>query len=220
MKIGQKIREIRLAKKLTLADVEYTSGLASGNLSRVERGAQWLSEENLFAIAKALNVPAAAFFTDTLNMDHYSVGVAGESTQETGQIEYWNARGSCGGGFMNDEQLPKGFLVKEISFFTKYETKPSNLFAVYADGDSMSDYIVDGDMVIFDKTRTTPVGGKIFLVDHPEGLRIKRLRREIDSAWLLESLNPDKRRFPDERIPPDHLDLLKICGQFVYRQGG
>jgi len=46
------------------------------------------------------------------------------------------------------------------------------------------------------------------------------MRRDIDGAWVLESMNPDKRRYPDEKVSPDQADLLRIRGQFVYRQGG
>ncbi|MFZ6780763.1 S24 family peptidase [Undibacterium sp. Ji83W] len=53
-----------------------------------------------------------------------------------------------------------------------------------------------------------------------DGLRIKQLRREIDGTWVLESRNPDKRTYPDERITPENVGLLKIIGRFVYRQGG
>ena len=84
----------------------------------------------------------------------------------------------------------------------------------------MADFIVDGDIVIFDRSKIEPKSGKIFLIDHPDGLRIKQLRRQIDGSWLLESRNPDKRQFPDEVIQPSHADLLKIAGEFVYRQGG
>jgi phage repressor protein C with HTH and peptisase S24 domain len=121
---------------------------------------------------------------------------------------------------LNHDQLPAGHLVKEITFFTKYGVKPQNVFAIYADGDSMADFIVDGDIVIFDKTKTEPRNGKIFVIEHPEGLRIKQLRRDIDGSWILESKNIDKRSFPDERINPDQMELLKLRGQFVYRQGG
>jgi phage repressor protein C with HTH and peptisase S24 domain len=110
--------------------------------------------------------------------------------------------------------------VKEATFFKRYDVRPENAIAVYADGDSMSNFIVDGDIVIFDTSKTEPRTGKIFLIEHPDGLRIKQLRRDIDGSWVLASLNPDKQRFPDERIAPDHGARLKIHGQFVYRQGG
>lgn len=139
---------------------------------------------------------------------------------EVGYVEYWDIRGSCGGGVMTFDQIPKGRLIKEGTFFRKYDLKPENAFAIYADGDSMAEFIIDGDMCIFDRSRTEPISGKIFAIQHPDGLRIKVLRRSIDGTWTLESKNQDKRRYPDEVIPPSHADLLKIVGQFVYRQGG
>ncbi|SOE49097.1 hypothetical protein ODI_R1841 [Orrella dioscoreae] len=74
--------------------------------------------------------------------------------------------------------------------------------------------------MIFDTSKTEPRSGKIFLIDHPDGLRIKELRREIDGSWVLGSRNADKRRYPDERVDPEHASRLKIHGEFVYRQGG
>ncbi len=150
----------------------------------------------------------------------FDLALAGETDVAVGEIEYWEARGSCGGGFLNHEELPKGHLIKEKTFFNKYGLVPENAFALYADGDSMADFIVDGDIVIFDKSKTHPRSGKIFAIEHPDGLRIKCLRRSIDGSWILESRNSDKRMYPDEVIPPDQVDLLKILGEFVYRQGG
>lgn len=146
--------------------------------------------------------------------------VADEGTGSMAAINYYAAKGSCGGGAHNEEAEPKGQLIKESGFFKKYGVKPENLAAIYADGSSMADFIVDGDMVIIDKTKTEPQSGKIFAIQHPDGLRIKQLRREIDGTWVLESRNPDKRAYPDERITPENVGLLKIIGRFVYRQGG
>jgi len=140
--------------------------------------------------------------------------------EEMGKIEYWDVRGSCGDGIQAYEPLPKGHLIKEATFFRKYDVKPENAFAIYAEGNSMADFIVDGDIVIFDKSKTAPVSGAIFAIEHPDGLRIKALRRTIDGTWVLESRNPDKRRYPDETIQPEQAGMLKIYGRFIYRQGG
>lgn len=139
---------------------------------------------------------------------------------ETLFIDYWDAQGSCGGGSNNTETKLKGRLTKESSWFQRYKIKPSDALAIRANGDSMSDFIVDGDIVIFDTTKTTPRSGTIFLIEHPDGLKIKQLRRDIDGAWILESRNLNKGRFPDERIPPESTDMLVIKGEFIYRQGG
>lgn len=64
MTAGDKIRQIRTAKQMTLAEVEGRAGITDGNLSRIERGKQWVSEEVLRSIAQALNVRVADFFSD------------------------------------------------------------------------------------------------------------------------------------------------------------
>lgn len=145
---------------------------------------------------------------------------ADDTDEPTGEIPYWDAKGSCGGGTVNWDETPTGALIKEAGFFKKFKLKPQNGIAIYADGDSMAEFIVDGDIVIFDRAKTEPRSGQIFLIRHPDGLRIKVLRRQIDGSWVLESKNPDKRRFPDEVIHRDQAELLQIVGEFVYRQGG
>lgn len=62
MTVGEKIRAIRVAKEMTLAEVEGRAGLTDGNLSRVERGKQWASEAVLRSLAEALEVKVADFF--------------------------------------------------------------------------------------------------------------------------------------------------------------
>lgn len=157
---------------------------------------------------------------DTSSREKKSGDTKRETDGKIGRIKYLESKGSCGGSNSTRAQIPTGHLLIESSFFSKYGVTPANTFAIYADGNSMTDFIVDGDIVIFDKTRTEPRSGKIFLIEHPEGLRIKQLRRTVDGAWVLENRNADKRTFPDERIGPGELGLLKIRGQFVFRQGG
>lgn len=145
---------------------------------------------------------------------------AGVAYASASEIELLDARGSCGGGSIAWEMESREPLVREEGWFRRYGVRPEDVFAVFADGDSMAEFIVDGDIVIFNRKRTTPRSGAIFLIEHPDGLKIKRLRREIDGGWVLESTNPDKSRFPDERITAEQADLLRIRGEFVYRQGG
>ncbi|WFC43235.1 LexA family transcriptional regulator [Pseudoxanthomonas sp. SE1] len=137
-----------------------------------------------------------------------------------GPIHMIDAYGSCGGGAVAWELEPRAPLIKEAAWFKRYGVQSDDVIGVFADGDSMADFIVDGDIVLFNSRKTTPKSGAIFLIDHPDGMKIKRLRRDIDGSWILESNNPDKRRFPDERISPEHADLLRIRGEFIYRQGG
>ena len=62
MDIGSVIREIRLAKRLTLEDVAYDAGTDGGNLSRIERGLQRCIPELLERIASTLDVPVSELY--------------------------------------------------------------------------------------------------------------------------------------------------------------
>lgn len=216
-------RKDELGKFLGYKDGAFVRQMLSGSRPISEKTVDKINSikkfQNWFASDNIIDGTTIANNQQELNVD-YTLVSAERTDLPTGAIEYWNVKGSCGGGFLNYEQMPKGHLIKEASFFNKYGLKPENAFAIYADGDSMAEFIVDGDIVIFDKSKTTPISGQIFAIEHPDGLRIKVLRRSIDGSWILESKNPDKRGFPDEVIPASQADLLKIHGQFVYRQGG
>jgi transcriptional regulator with XRE-family HTH domain len=62
MNIGLIIREIRLAKGLTLEEVAYGAGTDGGNLSRIERGLQRSIPELLERIAATLGVTVSELY--------------------------------------------------------------------------------------------------------------------------------------------------------------
>lgn len=62
MNIGFVIREIRLAKGLTLEEVAYGAGTDGGNLSRIERGLQRCIPELLERISATLDVPVSELY--------------------------------------------------------------------------------------------------------------------------------------------------------------
>lgn len=62
MNIGLVIREIRLAKGLTLEEVAFAAGTDGGNLSRIERGLQRCIPELLERISATLDVPVSELY--------------------------------------------------------------------------------------------------------------------------------------------------------------
>ena len=187
-----------------------THTLAGPNLLKASRflgvSPDWLSE------GKGLMRPPDA------KTARYRIA-EGDATTEAVAIDLSNERGSCGGGSIDWSEDKREPLYKEAGWFRHYKVKPKDVLAVWADGDSMAPYITDGDLVFFDTSKTIPRTGSIFLVKHPDGQRIKRLRRKIDGAWVLESLSDNKNSFPDEEITTDHAELLVVRGQFLCRQG-
>ncbi len=64
--IGQRIREFRLQKNLTIEDVAERSGCTPGFLSQIERNKAVPSISLLYAIANALETKVTDFFPETI----------------------------------------------------------------------------------------------------------------------------------------------------------
>jgi transcriptional regulator with XRE-family HTH domain len=62
--LGARIRDARLAQKITLNALSEPTGLSAGFLSRLERGETNASISNLIAISTALRIPLRDFFED------------------------------------------------------------------------------------------------------------------------------------------------------------
>lgn len=153
----------------------------------------------------------------------YALIGSGETPDDSEFVEIervFQVRGSCGGGVMNLEERINEPVAFQRSWLQKRGLRAEDLIAIYADGSSMADFIVDGDMVIFDISKRDVVSGKIYAIQHPEGVRIKVIRRNLDGSFVLSSMNQDKSRYPDEHIAPTNASLLSVIGEFVHRAGG
>lgn len=61
--VGAQVRALRQALGMTISDLASASGLSPGMLSKVENGQTSPSLATLQALASALNIPLASFFT-------------------------------------------------------------------------------------------------------------------------------------------------------------
>ena len=196
--ISQIINKSRVCGEKKARDIEEKSDIPSG----------WLDGK------------ASAQFEGNATLTQYAIGIADDSNRDAWfEIPYYYAKGACGNGSENGSDEIKGHLRKETTWLKKYNVKQENLFVVYADGDSNADFIMDGDMVIFDKSKTEPEDGEIFFIKHPAGDRIKTLKRKANGNWIISSRNHDKLRYPDEEITEEEAEHIQILGRYVYRQG-
>lgn len=215
-RIKQRIAELKLSQA-ELANAVGVSQVAIHNLA----SGKTTKTSHLLQLAKALQCSPEWLENGGNDADDRTIFDVQQFEANAGQeIPYLHIEGSCGDGatvYNEAESVVKGVIKKEASWFKRFNVRPKDVFCVYAKGNSMEMFLVDGDMVIFDKTKTLPVSGKIFLIRHPEGLKIKLLRQELSGAWSFESYNTN---FAPEKITEDMLDRVTILGQFVYRQGG
>lgn len=61
-KFGERLKEVRLSKKISQESLSYEAGIEFSQLSRIERGIINTSISHAYVIAKALKVPVSELF--------------------------------------------------------------------------------------------------------------------------------------------------------------
>jgi hypothetical protein len=237
----------RLQALLTFIRDRFCGGKAAALARKIDRsdsyvnrlfypqgknGAKGIGSEIMEACTEAFSLPrgfwemtpeeAVIEMSGGVDQSTGPVAAAAPGTPNTGTLDVYYARGSCGGGVLITEygDEVREQLVKEASWFKKYSIRPHEALTIYADGNSMAEFIVDGDIVIFRKGVTELVNNVIYAIETPDGLRIKRVLKRTDGAIILASDNENKRKYPDELYTPEQAAALHFKGSFVYRQGG
>ncbi|MBD1555194.1 XRE family transcriptional regulator [Pseudomonas typographi] len=143
------------------------------------------------------------------------------SEKDYALIPQYTAKNSTGSGYLNDHVELKEGLVFKRDWLKKMSLRESNLFVIYAEGQSMEPTITDGEVILIDHGDRNPKNGKVYVLRRPEGdLSIKRLVQEFSGDWVIRSDNQDKIKYPDEQISPDAILQIEIVGRVVWRGGG
>ena len=76
-------------------------------------------------------------------------------------------------------------------------------------GESMEPTLVDGASILVNMGQQEPRDGRVFVIRIEDEIVVKRLLRDPDAGWLLESDNRNKRAWPTRPWP----DEAKIVGE-------
>ena len=87
---------------------------------------------------------------------------------------------------------------------------------IKAKGDSMTDYIKDGDLVGIDISQTEVIDGEIYAVYFAGEGMIKQIFKEADGSLILHSLN---EKFRDRRVTEENGKNFKVMGRQFWRAG-
>ncbi len=88
MKIGERIRNLRLASNLTQEELAERADLAKSFISQLERDQMSISVENLLELLKVLNVSPADFFRETVEEKVVYASSERTGLEETGAAKF------------------------------------------------------------------------------------------------------------------------------------
>lgn len=226
--LGIRVKTQRNKKGWSQAELAKRADVSQGTISQLENGTS-TNTKHLSDIAKALGVSTehltdgiaiAETTRDTLD-DYLVIGgdsSAAPNTDDYVVIDQYDVAGSCGNGSLIGDVTIKGGLVFKRDWIKTIGANASDLATIYAQGDSMSPTIEDGQVLLVDKSAVRPQSTKIYIICIDGQLYIKRLINLYDK-WVMRSDNTDKSSYPDIEISSEKMLNVDIQGRIVWQAG-
>jgi phage repressor protein C with HTH and peptisase S24 domain len=224
--VGDRIKARRTAIGISQRELAIRAGLAQPTISSLEQNIA-SNSRSLALIAQALGVSALWLQTGEGEPTEAMTGTREAATLERSlyaienlpmpfEVEILDSRGSCGGGSTDQRDVDeiaatKRAFVLSSDLQEKGVTDHTAIKAAIADGNGMANFLVHGDLVLFDTSNTRLLTNNIYAFETPTGLLIKRVLLRSNGRIVLTSDNPDKQRYPDEDLAPED---VKVIGRF------
>ncbi|MEN4584655.1 XRE family transcriptional regulator [Pantoea agglomerans] len=221
MKIGDKIRHIRKANKMTLTELALRVDSDVGNLSRLERGMQGYSDSLIHKIAEALSVPVSELFSSNEandTVDSYSIGsIIKKGRKDVYRIDVLDVSASAGDGSPSKDVVE---VIRSIEYVPDqarviFGNRPeSSVKLINVRGDSMEGTIEPGDLIFVDVAVSSFDGDGIYVFDYNGDMFVKRLQK-VKSELIVISDNP---RYREWTISEEEMDMLHVAGRVMLSQ--
>ncbi|CAM8315205.1 MULTISPECIES: XRE family transcriptional regulator [Citrobacter] len=202
MNIGNRIRELRTAKGLKIADLAEAVGVDGANISRLETGKQKsFTEQSLSKYAEALGVSVAELFTPSGNATAVyknSVTAPHIGDDSVFRVEILDVSASAGGGFIQGSDVID--VIRSIEYNNERALSmfggraAEQVKVINVRGDSMAETIEPGDLIFVDISIHEFDGDGIYVFGFDDKIYVKRLQM-IPDQLLVISDNPKYREW-------------------------
>ncbi|HAJ7390834.1 TPA: helix-turn-helix transcriptional regulator [Escherichia coli] len=223
MNIGSRIRQLRLAKNLKIAELAEAVGVDAANISRLETGKQkQFSEQTLNRLAHALSVSVPDLFTSAENDTTVYINSGSDTpvskTADVYRVEVLDVSASAGAGHI------QGSDVIDVIHAIEYSNDQalamfggrtsSGVKVINVRGDSMASTIEPGDLIFVDVNINEFDGDGIYVFGFDGKVYVKRLQM-IPDQLLVISDNPMYREW---NITKDNEHRFYIYGKVLISQ--
>lgn len=227
--LAQRLAHARAERKMTQAELARKSGIAQATIAHIESGRN-KGTKHLIELARALGVSANWLNSGKGSMTEVSMRPIAvyeneEDLQQQGEYIFLpelNVRASAGPGTLVWHVDEKG---QRQAFTAKWAQRmkidPACAATMVVEGDSMEPRLLSGDSIVVDYCQNeTIIDGRVYVLIAHDEVKVKRLFKVIGGGLRISSDNPDKTKHPDELVPPEHTQHLKIIGRVVAVCGG
>ncbi|KAB0650124.1 LexA family transcriptional regulator [Acinetobacter bohemicus] len=223
MSLRERLKESRRKAKKTQAEIAEAVGITQPAYQALESGKNQKSAF-LPLIAQVLGVDpywlTTGKISDSFNQEDIldPVIVREEDESQFVWIEVVEANFSCGEGESIEFHFDaiNGKIPFPPSFLKDKNVTKNNMKIIKAKGDSMADFIKDGDLVGINLSQIEIIDGEIYAVYLAGEGMIKQIFKEADGSLILHSLN-DKYR--DKVVTEENGKNFKVMGRQIWRAG-
>ncbi|NJN46827.1 MAG: helix-turn-helix transcriptional regulator [Candidatus Competibacteraceae bacterium] len=215
--LGERIRLVR--NGLSRDDFSAAIGVARNTLMRYERGERCPDAEFLYRICQryAVNPEWLLLGTEPVGNSSLLTPESGNKLhEEFALVPLYSVEVSAGYGAAIEQEQPQTRLAFRQDWLKEMGLQIEKVVAVMAGGDSMSDTLHDGDVLLVDTQQRQVISDAIYILRQSELLYVKRLQRLLDGSLRISS---DNRAYAEEIVPQNELAYLDIIGRVVWRGG-
>lgn len=216
MKIGERIRQIRTARKMTLQQLADVIDSDVGNLSRLERGRQGFSEPMLQKVANALSIHVSELFSDEDEDDtvnKYSVNSLANSRRDNVyRVDVLDVSASAGIGAHTGDVVE---IIRSIEYVPEYAksmfgNRPEgSVMLINVRGDSMIGTLEPGDLIFVDTGVTFFDGDGIYVFNFNGDTFVKRLQKVKFELKVIS----DNKTYETWALTQEEMNMLHVQGK-------
>jgi len=219
-RINKKMTELDLAQ----ADLVRGTKAARATVSGWVNGTNKPSAKHLDALAKTLKTTTSWILTgqDDSSFDVHRVldpvVVTDELKDQFVWVDVVEASFSCGSGESIEFHFDaiNGKIPFPPTFLKDRNVTEQTMKIIKAKGDSMADFIKDGDLVGINLSQTDVIDGEIYAVYLAGEGMIKQVFKEADGSLVLHSLN---EKYRDKVVTEENGKNFKVIGRQIWRAG-
>ena len=209
---GERLTRAREALRLTKEQAAERIGVSRQSIHAWESDVSLPTRKHWVAIKDVLGIDLGIFGVEQ-PVGEYQVDDA-----KYAFVRKYAVAGGMGKPSENGHEEVDGRYAYRRDWLEKNKLTAGACVVIDAEGDSMYPSIHDGDTVLINTAQRHVISGKVFAFRTDDGVRIKRLFKQMDGRVRVVSDNPDKMIYPDEYLTPGM--VVDIIGMVVHRSGG
>ena len=220
--LGERLQKALDDKKLSWSKASTMIGLSPQAPSKWKKGQ--IGKETLEKLAELLEVDVgwlltgkdAGVFEPLVTVE--TVVATEDHKDDFVWIDVVEAVFSCGAGESIEFHFDtiNGKIPFSPSFMKEKGVTEKTMKIIKAKGESMADFIKDGDLVGINLAQTDIIDGEIYAVYLAGEGMLKQIFKEADGSLVLHSLN---EKFPDRIVSEENGRNFKVIGRQFWRAG-